>query len=110
MLEDAPTGDSSRTWELHAQPQRLTSPGTRDRAQLFAARTYPRVSELEGRNWTRWTNQVVTRVRDGGRVKGSDSEVWSIFFHVWTSADGKATRLSLHNDRNRALKTAGLLD
>jgi ketosteroid isomerase-like protein len=52
--------------------------------------------------------QVVTRVRDGGRIKGSDSEVWSNFFHVWTFADGKVTRLSLHNDRGRALEAAGL--
>jgi ketosteroid isomerase-like protein len=52
--------------------------------------------------------RVVTRVRDGGRVKGSDSEVWSNFFHVWTFADAKVTRLSLHNDRNRALEAAGL--
>ena len=52
--------------------------------------------------------QVVTRVRDGGRIKGGDSEVWSNFFHVWTFADGKVTRLSLHNDRGRALQAAGL--
>jgi ketosteroid isomerase-like protein len=52
--------------------------------------------------------QVVTRVRDGGRVKGSDSEVWSNFFHVWTFADGQVTRLSLHNDRDRALEAASL--
>src|SRR5712691_6268964 len=44
--------------------------------------------------------QVVTRVRDGGRIKGGDSEVWSNFFHVWTFAHGRVTRLSLHNDRN----------
>ncbi|MGH2701304.1 MAG: nuclear transport factor 2 family protein [Actinomycetota bacterium] len=53
---------------------------------------------------------VVTRVRDGGRMKGSDAEVWSIFFHVWTFAEGKATRLSLHNERGRALKAAGMTD
>lgn len=52
--------------------------------------------------------QVVTRVRDGGRIKGSGSEVWSTFFHVWTFAEGKVTRLSLHNDRARALAAAGL--
>jgi ketosteroid isomerase-like protein len=27
--------------------------------------------------------QVVTAVRDGGRLKGSDAEVWNRFFHVW---------------------------
>ena len=41
-------------------------------------------------------------------MSACDSEVWSNFFHVWTFADGKVTRLSLHNDRNRALEAAGL--
>jgi hypothetical protein len=26
--------------------------------------------------------QVVTAVRDGGQMKGSDAEVWNRFFHV----------------------------
>jgi ketosteroid isomerase-like protein len=52
--------------------------------------------------------QVITRVRDGGRMKGSDSEVWNRFFHVWTFGDGKVVSLSLHIDRNQALEAAGL--
>jgi ketosteroid isomerase-like protein len=51
---------------------------------------------------------VVTRVRDGGWMKGSDAEVWNAFFHVWTFGGGKIVRLSIHNDRNRALEAAGL--
>ncbi len=52
--------------------------------------------------------QVITRVRDGGRMKGSDAEVWNRFFHVWTFRDGKVLSLSIHTDKNRALEAAGL--
>ena len=52
--------------------------------------------------------QVVTAVRDGGRIRGSDAEVWNRFFHVWTFGDGKIVRLSIHTDKNRALEAAGL--
>jgi ketosteroid isomerase-like protein len=52
--------------------------------------------------------QVVTAVRDGGRMSGSDAEVWNRFFHVWTFTDGKISRLSIHTDRSRALEAAGL--
>jgi ketosteroid isomerase-like protein len=52
--------------------------------------------------------QVITRVRDGGRLKGSESEVWNRFFHVWTLAGGKVARLSVHTDSSRALEAAGL--
>ena len=52
--------------------------------------------------------QVVTAVRDGGRIKGSDAETWSRFFHVWGFDDGKIARLSIHIERNRALEAAGL--
>jgi ketosteroid isomerase-like protein len=52
--------------------------------------------------------RVVTLVRDGGRMKGSDAEVWNRFFHVWTFAGGKVIRLSIHTDRSRALEAAGL--
>ena len=27
---------------------------------------------------------VVTAVRDGGRIKASNTEVWNRFFHAWT--------------------------
>jgi ketosteroid isomerase-like protein len=52
--------------------------------------------------------RVIARVRDGGRMRGSDSEVWNRFFHVWTFADGKVVRLSIHTDRNRAIEAAGI--
>jgi ketosteroid isomerase-like protein len=52
--------------------------------------------------------RVVTAVRDGGRMKGSDAEVWNRFLHVWTFGNGKIVRLSIHTDRNRALEAAGL--
>jgi ketosteroid isomerase-like protein len=51
---------------------------------------------------------VVTAVRDGGRLKGSDAEVWNDFFHIWTFRDGKITRRSSHSERSQALRTAGL--
>jgi ketosteroid isomerase-like protein len=53
-------------------------------------------------------DRVVTAVRDGGRMKGSDAEIWNDLFHVWTFRDRKIVRLSSHNDRSRALKAAGL--
>jgi len=53
-------------------------------------------------------NRVVTAVRDGGRMKGSDAEVWNDLFHVWTFRAGKVARVSSHNDKERALEAAGL--
>lgn len=53
-------------------------------------------------------NRVVTAVRDGGRMKGSDAEVWNDLFHVWTFRAGKVARVSAHNDKSRALEAAGL--
>src|SRR3954453_7542092 len=44
---------------------------------------------------------VVTAVRDGGRIKGSDAEVSNRFLHVWTFGGGKIVRLSIHTDRGR---------
>ena len=52
--------------------------------------------------------QVLTAVRDGGRMKGSDAEVWNRFFHVWTFGNGRIVRLSIHIDRDQALAAAGL--
>jgi len=53
-------------------------------------------------------DQVVTAVRDGGRMRGSGAEVWNDLFHVWTFRDGKVVRISSHTDKNRALEAAGL--
>jgi ketosteroid isomerase-like protein len=52
--------------------------------------------------------RVVVVVRDGGRMSGTDAEVWNRFVHVWTLRDGKIVRLSVHTDRDRALEAAGL--
>src|SRR5436189_6274792 len=52
--------------------------------------------------------RVVTAVRDGGRVKASDAEVWNQFFHAWTLRDGKAIRLSSHTDPPHALEAGEL--
>jgi len=54
--------------------------------------------------------RVVDSVRDGGRMRGTDAEVWNRFFHVWTLRDGRIVRLSVHADRERALEAAGLPD
>jgi ketosteroid isomerase-like protein len=52
--------------------------------------------------------RVVVEIRDGGRVKGSDAEVWNRYFDVWTFREGKAVRMSAHTDQKRALEAAGL--
>ena len=51
---------------------------------------------------------VVTAVRDGGQLRGSDREVWNRFFHVWTFRDGRILRRSSHTHRDQALEAAGL--
>jgi ketosteroid isomerase-like protein len=51
---------------------------------------------------------VVVLVRDGGRMRGTDAEVWNHFFHVWTLRDGRIVRLSVHTDRALTLQAAGL--
>jgi ketosteroid isomerase-like protein len=52
--------------------------------------------------------RVVVVVRDGGRMRGTDTEVWNRFVHSWTLRDGMIVRLSVHTDRDRALEAAGL--
>ena len=51
---------------------------------------------------------VVTAIQDGGRMKGSDAEVWNRFFHVFTLRGGKVALISAHTDKDRALEAAGL--
>ena len=53
---------------------------------------------------------VVTAVQDGGRMKGSDAEIWNRLFHVWTFRDGKVLRISSHTDKDRAFEAAGLVE
>jgi ketosteroid isomerase-like protein len=52
--------------------------------------------------------RVVVELRDGGRMKGSDTEIWNRYFDVWIFRAGKAIRMSAHTDRARALEAAGL--
>ena len=52
--------------------------------------------------------QVVTAVSNSGRMRGSDSQISSSFFHVFTLEDGKVVRWSVHVDRDQALEAAGL--
>jgi ketosteroid isomerase-like protein len=52
--------------------------------------------------------QVVTAVSNSGRMRGSDSQISSSFFQVFTLEDGKVVRWSVHVDRNQALEAAGL--
>src|SRR4029453_11920872 len=52
--------------------------------------------------------RLVTDVHDGGRMRGSDSEVRNHRFHVFAFRDGKPVPFSSHPDRNRALDAAGL--
>ena len=47
-------------------------------------------------------SRVLTAVRDGGRMRGSDAEVWNRFFHVWTFGARRIKRLSIHTDKTRA--------
>ena len=53
-------------------------------------------------------DQIVAVVRDGGRLKGSDSEIWNHFVHIWTVRDGKVVRWAAYVDKAEALEAAGL--
>jgi ketosteroid isomerase-like protein len=52
--------------------------------------------------------RVVTAVRDGGRIKGSEAEVWNDYFNVWAFRGTQIVRQSVHLERRRALEAAGL--
>jgi len=52
--------------------------------------------------------RVVTKIRDGGRMRGSSAEIWSQFFHVWSFREGKVVRWSSYIDRAAALEAVGL--
>ena len=52
--------------------------------------------------------RVIMAVRDGGRMRGSDAEVWTRFFDVFTFRNRKVLRMSAHLSKERALEAAGL--
>jgi ketosteroid isomerase-like protein len=54
--------------------------------------------------------RVVAAIRDGGRIRDSDAQITSRYFHAWTFRDGKVVRLSSHTDRGDALKAVGLAE
>ena len=51
---------------------------------------------------------VVSTVRDGGRLKGSDARVSNRFHHAWTVHDGQVVRWSSHLTVEQALEAVGL--
>ena len=54
--------------------------------------------------------RVVVAIRDGGRIKGSELEITSRYFHAWTFRNGKVVRLSSHTEQAAALKAVGLAE
>ena len=89
---------SSKSWDLKRHRKLCASTGKR--SMLYHVEIEEVIYADEGR--------VVDVVRDGGRMRGTDAEVWNRFFHVWTLRDGRIVRLSIHTDRNGALEAAGL--
>ncbi len=53
-------------------------------------------------------DHVVAVVRDGGRLKGTDDEVFNRFTHVWTFRGGRVVAWKTFTDRGQALQAAGL--
>jgi ketosteroid isomerase-like protein len=51
---------------------------------------------------------VFAVVRDGGRIRGSDDEVFNRYYHVWGLRAGKIAAWAVYLDRSEALKAAGL--
>jgi ketosteroid isomerase-like protein len=51
---------------------------------------------------------VVAVVRDGGRVKNTDSDVYNHFVHVWTFRSGLILRWKTFTDRAEAFAAAGV--
>lgn len=70
--------------------------------------------------WDSWRVEPVELVERGNTVfvahrvvargKGSGIEMVQTYWSVWTLRDGKAVKLALYVDRDRALAGAGLLD
>jgi ketosteroid isomerase-like protein len=56
-------------------------------------------------------DQVLTLAIEHGRGRGSGAGVQANkTAHVWTLRDGKAVRLDLYQDRDKALKAVGLVE
>ena len=53
-------------------------------------------------------DRVMASIRRHGRPKGSDVELVTTAFDVWTMRDGKAIRYRAYDEREEALAEAGL--
>jgi ketosteroid isomerase-like protein len=51
---------------------------------------------------------VFAAVRDGGRIKGTQDEIFNRFFHAWELRDGKVIAWRTFQTREQALEAAGL--
>ena len=55
-------------------------------------------------------DKVLVIGRQSGRGKGSQVDVGSDLFHLWTLHDGKAVEMRMFTDRDEALEAAGLTE
>jgi ketosteroid isomerase-like protein len=53
-------------------------------------------------------DHVIVVVRDGGRLKASESKIYNEFTHLWTFRDDVAIRWAAFTDKAQALKAAGI--
>ena len=53
-------------------------------------------------------DQVVVKLRDHGRLRGSEAEVEQLGASVWTLRDRKVARVDFYPTQDQALKAAGL--
>lgn len=63
---------------------------------------------VEARDFLTKGDQVVVLARYTGRGKGSGVEVDTEGAHLWTFKGGKARRMVVYSDRQRALEDAGI--
>jgi ketosteroid isomerase-like protein len=49
-----------------------------------------------------------TVVRDGGRIRGSESSVYNEFTHLWTFREDLVIRWAAFTDKSQALEAVGL--
>jgi ketosteroid isomerase-like protein len=53
-------------------------------------------------------DQVVVKLRDHGRLQGSEAEVEQLVASVWTLRDRKVARIDFYPTQDQALEAAGL--
>jgi ketosteroid isomerase-like protein len=64
--------------------------------------------QIEPEELTEGGDAIFAVVRVSGRGRSSGVAIDQRLFHVWTIRDGKALRLEIHSDRERALRAAGV--